>query len=155
MTCKTMSPRLYAYLPAIIFTALATSLGMLFLLVLWPAAPLSVTLDEHNHQLSILESEAGRGDTLHVRISYCKKEYNVQTVRAWLEIDSKLDEIDASWMILPPGCHNSVLTAAPIPATLSAESVGRVARLRVTKYYRIRGQTYLYTLNSGYFLLTH
>lgn len=150
-----MPSPVYQHLPAIVFSALTVSLVVLGLLVLWPVNPLTLQRDPQGHEMSVLETEAGRGDTLHIRLTYCKGNYLAQTVRAWIEVDGKLDEISSDWLVLPPGCHNSVLASAPIPPTMSVESVGRLARLKATKYYRIRGQTYLYTLYSGYFLINH
>jgi hypothetical protein len=131
---------------------LTASFITLFWLVLVPVNVLSVQLNPMGNAYTISPTHTKRGGAVNARVSYCKEDWQASTVRAWLEIGSALYELDSTWAELPPGCHNSVLSVAPIPESLSVEStyVGR-ARIRVDKYYRIRGQVYSYRLYSDYF----
>lgn len=138
---------------------IAVSFAAIFWLVLAPINVVDVHYNPIGNAFSIGSGNdsvhVSRGEQLAARISYCKEDFAASTVRAWIEIGDKLEEINSDWAVLPPGCHNSVLTVAPVPPSLSIEST-RVggeghARLRVAKYFRIRGQTYNYTLFSDYF----
>lgn len=134
-----LQQRVIVYLSWTTLAAALALLGWVFWSLWWPFNPL--TTNPGSYEVVNPGKTVARGETLLVRVDYCKHTSDTAQLDTIIEQEGRLLLLAPQYPAATTGCHDVVVGIATIPPNLALESTSAAgsgrAKLRVSYRFRI------------------